>query len=38
MDFDTYWNSSKPISHGFWVIIQIVIFALSQHVLWIEIY
>ena len=50
MDFDKHCNSSKPISHGFWVIIQIVIFALwfpvkifiasffSQHVLWIEIY
>ena len=49
-DFVVYCNSSKPISHGFWVIIQIMIFALwfpvkvskvgfpSQCVLWIKIY
>ena len=28
MDFDVCCNSSKPISHGFWVIILIVSFAL----------
>ena len=27
MDFDVRCNSSKPISHVFWVIIQIIIFS-----------
>ena len=50
MDFDVHCNSSKPISHVFWVIIQIMIFSFwfpikifiasffFQCVLWIEIY